>query len=130
MWRILAVLTLLGALVGSASWMLFHSSVTPFLIPGATDIQVVSIGVWEWQLAYRVPGSITTWFTAIGRNLETDRWSSPDRVEYGALSRTYSRASSFGFAELWEWTFLTIDPLRPQEAKIRMRRQIAIPWWP
>jgi hypothetical protein len=104
MWRILAVLTLLltGALVGSASWMLFHPFVTPLLVPGATDIKVVSTGVREWQLAYRAPHSITTWFTAIGRNLETDRWSSPDRVEYGALSRTYSRASSFGFAELWE----------------------------
>ena len=132
MWRILAVLTLLlsGALIGSASWMLFHPSVTPFLVPDATDIQVVSTGVWEWQIAYRAPGSITTWFTAIGRNLERDHWSSPDRVEYGALSRTYSRASSFGFVELWEWTFLTIDPLKPQEAKIRMRQRIAIPWWP
>ena len=54
MWRILAVVMLLlsGAVVGSASWMLFHPSVTPFLVPGATNIQVVSTGVWEWQIAH------------------------------------------------------------------------------
>jgi hypothetical protein len=47
MGRILAVLMLLvsSALLGSASWVLFHPSVTPFLVPGATDIQVVSTGI-------------------------------------------------------------------------------------
>jgi type IV secretory pathway TrbF-like protein len=58
MWRILAVLTLIlsGTLAGSSIWMLFHPSVTPFLVPGATDIQVVGTGVWEWQIAYAAPG--------------------------------------------------------------------------
>jgi hypothetical protein len=47
-------------------------------------------------------------------------------VEYGSLTRSYSRAVSFGFVELWEWSFLTFDPLRPQDAQITVRRWIAI----
>jgi len=36
---------------------------------------------------------------------------------------------SFGFCELWEWVYLTFDPLAPHIAHIKVRRWIAFPWW-
>jgi hypothetical protein len=74
MWRILAVLMLLlcGALVGSG--MLFHPSVTPYLVPGATNIQVVSTGVWEWQIAYDAPGPPYAWYFTLSRAIEAQQW--------------------------------------------------------
>jgi hypothetical protein len=131
MGRRVAVVGLLMMLVacGGAGWMATRPPVGQFLVPGATDIQVTALGWNEWQINYRAPDVPTSWFTAIGRHLEAQRWSSPDSVGYGALSRSYSRASSLGCCALWEWAFLSFDPARPDVAQIRMRRWIAIPWW-
>jgi hypothetical protein len=126
---IVGVLMLVMACSG-AGWITTHPPVGHFLVPGATDIQVSALGWNEWQLSYHVPELPTTWSTAVGRNLEANRWTSPDAVGYGALVRSYSRATSLGICALWEWAFLSFDPRRPQVARIRIRRWIAAPgWW-
>jgi hypothetical protein len=122
-----AIVVLLAC--GGAGWTATRPPLEQFLVPGATDIQVVALGWNEWQISYRAPDLSTPWSTAIGRNLETDRWSSPDIVGYGALSRSYTRASSLGLWTLWEWAFLSFDPIKPHVAQIRVRRRIAITWW-
>jgi hypothetical protein len=114
---------------GGAGWMATHPPLGQFLVPGATDVQVTILGWNEWQISYHAPDTATPWSTAVGRHLETHGWSSPDSVAYGALSRSYSRGSSLGFCALWEWAFLTFDPVRPHVAQIRLRRWIAIAWW-
>lgn len=115
---------------GGTAWVATHPSLRQFLVPGATEIQLSRQAWNQWQISYRAPGSPTTWYTDIPRQLEAQRWSSLDRVEYGSLTRTYSRAMSFGLCELWEWAYLTFDPLKPASAQIKIRRWITIPWWP
>ena len=130
--RSIAVVVVLLMLVGcgGGGWVAAYSPLAPFVVPDATDIQLARLGWDEWQISYHAPGSPTTWYTDIAYDLEAQHWRSLDRVEYGSLTRTYSRALSFGFGELWEWSYLRFDPLRPHEAQIKVRRWIAIPWWP
>ena len=140
MWRILAVLTLLlsGALVGSGGWMLFHPSVTPFLVPGATDIQVVSTGVWEWQIAYDAPGPAYAWYFMLSRTIEAQQWN--DRTLWCPNESTiFNPITLKGFEQeyrrgytgvLWDEVRLTPDYRNPQRATITLRRRIRIPWWP
>jgi hypothetical protein len=125
---VVGVLLLLLA-CGGAGWVVGRPPVEQFLVPGATDIQVTPLRWNEWQLRYHLPDRPTPWLTIIGRQLEQQGWSSPDEVGYGALSRSYTRASSLKLCERWEWAFLTVDPRKPQVAQIRLRVWIAIPWW-
>jgi len=136
MWRILAVLTLIlsGALVGGGSWMLFHPSVTPFLVPGATDIQVVSTGVWEWQIAYDAPGPTYAWYYSLVHAPTGPQWN--DRTRWHADESTmFDQVNPMRFERayagvLWDEVRLFPDYRDPQRATITLRRHIRIPWWP
>jgi hypothetical protein len=131
MGRIAAVVCVLITLVvgGGGGWIVARPSLAPFLAPGATNVQMVPLGWGTWQLSYDVSGSPTTWYTDIPYQLEAQHWSSIDRVEYGAMARTYNRTVSLRVCELWEWAFLTFDPLQPNVAHIIVRRWVVIPWW-
>ena len=113
---------------GIGSRMAIRPRVELFLVPGATGVEISRLGWNEWQISYYAPGSPTTWSTDVAHQLELQHWASQDRVEYGALSRTYNRASSPGIIELWEWAYFTFEPSKPRDAKIRVRRWIAIHW--
>src|SRR5689334_6028499 len=102
---IFGLLLMLAACCGGG-WMASRSSLAPFLVPGATDIRVVALGWNEWQISYHAPNSPAPWSTMVARKLETDHWGSPDSVGYGALTRSYTRASSLAFCELWEWAYV------------------------
>jgi len=131
MGRIVAVFGILVTLAacGIGGWAAARPSLALFVVPGATNIQVVMLRWGEWQINYDAPGSPTTWYSDVAAQLEAHHWSSLDRAEYGALSRTYSRVVPLGFGELWEWAYLTFDPRRPNIAQIKVRRWIAIRWW-
>lgn len=125
---VLGVLVILTA-CSVGSWVAAQPALGLLVARDATDIKVVMRGWNTWKISYRAPGAPTTWSTEIAHRLEAEHWASPDTVGYGSLSRSYSRAVSFGFGELWEWVYLTFDPLRPQDAQITVRRWIAIGWW-
>lgn len=116
-------------LCGLAGWRATHPALGIFVAPGATDLQITPVGWGTWQIRYRAQGNPTTWYSDIAERLERQRWRTADRAEYGALSRTYSRAISLGVGELWEWATLTFDPLKPNEAHITVRQWIALPNW-
>jgi hypothetical protein len=134
--RVAPVLTLLlsGALVGSGSWMLCHPSVTPFFVPGATDIHVVSTGVWEWQIAYAAPGPAYAWYITLSRTLAAQQWN--DRTLWRPDgSSMFDPVTPLRFERgyagvLWDEVVLTPDHRAPQRATITLRRRIRIPWWP
>jgi hypothetical protein len=136
MWRILAILTLLltGALVGSGSWMLFQPSVTPFLVPGATNIQVVRTGVWDWQIAYDAPGPPYAWYFTLSRTIEAQQWNDcnlwrPDGATM--FDRVVPLRFDWGNpGVLWDEVAITPDHRHPQRVTIMLRRNIRIPWWP
>jgi hypothetical protein len=132
MWRILGVLTLLltAALVGSGSWLLFHPSVTPFVVPGATNIQVVSTGVWEWQIAYDAPGPPYAWYFTL---IEAQQWHDPthrrpdESTLLGAVKPLRFAWDDAGV--LWDEVRRTPDYRNPQHATITLRRHLRILWW-
>jgi hypothetical protein len=105
-----------------AGWVATRPPLARFVVPGATDIQVTTLRWNEWQVRYHAPGTPTTWYADVGRMLEAHHWISPDQATYAPLNRSYSRAVSLGFCDLWEWVYLTFDPLRPASAQIRVRR--------
>jgi hypothetical protein len=127
LFALLGVLLTLAA--GSAgTWAATQQMRARFIVSDATNIQEVTRGWGEWQITYRAPGVPATWLTNVSRQLEAQRWSSPDRTGYGGLTRSYSHAVQFGPCELWEWVYLTFDPLQPHIAQITVRRAIAFPW--
>ena len=135
MLRILAILTLLlsVALAGSGIWLLFQPPLTPFLLPNATDIQVLRTGVWEWQIAYDAPGPPYAWYVMLAHSIEAHQWKDstlwrPD----GSTMFDPVTALRFerGYAGvLWDEVELVPDHRDPQRATIRLRRRIRIPWW-
>jgi hypothetical protein len=136
MWRILAVLTLLlsGAIVGSGSWMLFHPFVTPLLVPGATDIQVVSTGVWEWRITYDASGPPYAWYFTLSRMIEGQGWTArrPWQPDGSTMfDPVWPRRFEWVYTRLlWDEVVLIPDQNHSQRATIRLRRSIHIPWWP
>jgi hypothetical protein len=121
-------LLILVAVCSGGGWMAIRPPLAQFLVPGAADIRVTALRWNEWQLIYHTSGSPATWLLDVGRHLEHEGWNSPDRVGYGALSRSYMRSSSLVFCTLWEWAYLSFDPVRPHVAQIRVRRSIVIGW--
>jgi hypothetical protein len=131
MGRLIAVFGVFLAVTGAAvgGWVVARPRLALFLSTGAREVEMTALSWNHWQISYQAPGSPTTWYTDVAHQLEANDWSSLDRVEYGSLSRTYSRAVSFGVFELWEWAHLTFDPLQPRVAQITVRRWVAVPWW-
>ncbi len=129
MGRIFAVFGVLMTLAacGVGGWVAARPPMKLLLVPGARDVEVMALGWGTWQISYYAPGAPTTWYTDVAHQLEAQHWSSLDQVAYAPLTRIYSRAVSFGFCDLWEWTYLTFDPLRPHSAQIKVRRWVAFP---
>lgn len=121
------LLALSGCSIGC--WYAIHPTFALFVAPGATNISITRLGWNVWQLGYHATGAPTTWSTDVGQQLEVHHWNGPDKAAYGALTRTYSRATQFGACELWVWAYLTFDPLQPQKARSIVRWEIVLPWW-
>ena len=122
---------ILALLAGSAgAWGALRPQRPPFLVAGATEIQVAPLGSNEWQISYRAPGASGAWYAEVVQQLEREHWRSPDRKEYAALNRTYMRASSIGVGDVRAWVYVRLDPFQPDVAQIRLRRVVVFPWWP
>jgi hypothetical protein len=127
--RSLVIFWLLVLLIscGAGGRIALQESIRPFLVRGAKDIQVSTVRWNEWQIRYYAPGSPTTWHTDVSMQLETKHWNRADPIDYGGLNRTYSRRVAIGFGEVWEWAFLTFEPSHPRDARILVRRWLALP---
>ena len=55
-------------------WLL-QPAPTPFLVPGATDIQVSSTGWGERQISYRTPGRPYGWYFTLAHMLDAQPWT-------------------------------------------------------
>ena len=135
-WRILAVLTLFlsGTLVGGSLWMLAHPAVTPFVVRGATDIQVISTGVWEWKIAYDASGPPYAWYFTLAQTLAAQQWHDPTGQHLDEATLLGSvKPLRFAWDDagvLWDEAVLTPDYRNPQRATITLRRHLRIPWCP
>jgi hypothetical protein len=132
-WSLLAVLTLFlsATLVGSTIWMLAHPSVTPFVVPGATDIQIASTGACEWQIIYAASGPPYAWYFTLWRTFDAPQWSDRTPIDPTKSAQVITRWFVWDYAGvLWDEVKLTPDYRNPQRATITLRRRLRVPWWP
>jgi hypothetical protein len=133
--RILAlfsVLIMLGVCTISV-WAATHPTVAPFLVSGATDIQIVGIGLGEQQISYHATGQPYSWYWDVARTLEAQQWHAqnerrPDLAgpNYNPLIPLTFTRSTFGV--LVEEAVLDPDSQNPNIAHLRITRRIAIAW--
>ncbi|KPV53514.1 hypothetical protein SE17_09220 [Kouleothrix aurantiaca] len=126
------LLGIVGALIlvsagALGAWAAARPPIALLVAPAATDVHITRLHWNEWQISYRVPKA-APWSSAIGRQLEAAGWASDGPAGYGALARTYSHATQLGLGELWEWAYLTVDPLHADRATIRLRRFVHLSW--
>ena len=122
------VVLLVAGIAGGGMWLLQPAS-TPFLVPGATDIQVITSGWGERQISYRAPGRPYGWYFTVADRLVAQQWTPPDPWNRTAPRDTYNRVVLFWSGYLWDQVVLVPDDSDPQRARITVRRRIVIPWW-
>src|SRR5262245_10836974 len=122
---ILAMLLVLGG-VGAGVWRALHPPVGLFLVPGATDIQVLDMGAGAQLVTYHAPGSAYAWRAAVERTLVQRGWVHPVWWLPGRPNPTYAERLEFGFGALWSQADLRGEP---NEARITVRRWVELRWW-
>jgi hypothetical protein len=127
---IIGTILILGT-CGVGIWLAARPPVAPVLVAGATDIQVVRLGLWEQQISYYVPGRPYGWYWTVARQLEGQQWKvnrgwHPELTapSYNPLIPLIFERITLGF--LVEEIILDPDTHHPNVAHIRIRRRIAI----
>jgi hypothetical protein len=123
-----AITLLLVALIaacGAGAWFAARPPVTPYLVPGATSVQVREVGVGERLLTFHAPGERYAWYYTIARRLAAAGWVPPDRWGPVSQRNTFTHVSSLSIGYLWEQVELHGEPNQP---RIIVRRWMTIPW--
>jgi hypothetical protein len=135
MWRILAVLTLLftTGLAGCCLWLLVRPTVTPFLLPGATNIQVVTLDWGQRKISYLTPGPSYAWYFTLAHTLDAEHWILRNRWRPDAAAGNYDPIVPLQFERTYgevlrEEVVLIPDRHDPQQATIVVSQRISIPW--
>jgi hypothetical protein len=128
---LIGVVLVVGSCAAGA-WRAADPPLAPFLLPGATNIQVVEIGMGERQITYRSPAPPYDWYFTLARQLEDQGWTLRNRWRPDGPTPTYDPLVPLWFEReyagvLWEEVLLAPDRGDPQRATVRWR--ISIPWW-
>lgn len=120
-------LVLVIGMCSTGLWISTRPLVQPFLIPGATEIDVSMQGWGTQRIRYRVPPSSDAWYFTVGRTLTAQGWRSPTRYTGGppADPDMYIRVTSFWRVALWERVRLGG---RAETAQLTVQRWINITW--
>jgi hypothetical protein len=122
------MLTLVGVLlvVGAIGAGVRHAMQPPlalFIVPGATDIQVVVLGPGTRLITYQAPGERCDWYATVTQTLAAHHWqawftggdrtSEPEqtpelRSDPPRISYTHTVAFALGY--LWDQAVLDPDP--------------------
>lgn len=107
-------------------------SITPLIVPAATEVQVVTVGWRQQQINYRTSGPPNAWYWTVARTLEEQHWTPRNR--WRLEDTTYDPVVPLWFERgyagvLWDEVALAPDRRDPQYATITVRRRIVIPWW-
>ena len=129
---LIGILLVLGACV-AASWLAIRPPLVPFLAPGATEIQVANMSIWEQHISYRAPGLPYAWYWATIHTIEEQLWTlqtplRPDLAgpSYNPIIPLRFERISFGF--LVDEVVLDPNHSNPNLARIRVYRRITFPW--
>jgi hypothetical protein len=122
---ILAILLAIGG-VGAGVWRALHPPVGLFLVPGATNIQVLDIGAGAQLVTYHAPGAAYAWRAAVEHTLVQRGWVYPAWWLPGRPNPSYVYRLEFGLGALWSQADLHGEP---NDARISIRRWVEVPWW-
>jgi hypothetical protein len=119
---LIAVLLIVGA-TGAAVQQALQPPLELFLVPGAVDIQVVSLAPHTRLITYRAPGQPCDWHASITQTLAARGWQQwtqtghPASDSYHPLEmrsdlprRTYTHTVAFPLGYLWDQAVLDPDP--------------------
>ena len=129
------ILSLIGALlvVSATVFGIRHAMeppVAPFLVPGATGIQVVALDASTRLITYQAPGRRCDWYATVTRNLATQHWkvwstegqstSDPESAapRPAPARRSHMHLAAFPLGDLWDvavplaylWDVAVLDP--------------------
>jgi hypothetical protein len=128
--RILVALLLLlnGVIAASGLGLLCCPEATPFIVAGATDVQVISVGWGRRQIKYRAPGPPDQWYFTLTRTLEAQGWT-PDNRWRPDASSIYDPVVALSFKRKYpglvvDEVVLLPDRRDPQRVTITMHRHI------
>ena len=122
---ILTILLVLGGF-GAGLWRALHPPIGAFLVPGATDIQVIEIGTGVQLITYHAPGTAYAWRAMVEHNLVRRGWVHPSWWHPGPPDLSYIYWSDVRLGVLWSQIELHGEP---NEARITIRRWVEPPWW-
>lgn len=122
------VVLFVAGIAGGGMWLL-QPAPTPFLVPSATDIQIINTGWGERQISYRAPGRPYGWYFTLVNDLAAQKWTQPDAWNPATPRHTYNHVVTLWFGYLWDQAVLSPDRGDPEHATITLRRRIVIPWW-
>ena len=70
--RMLVIIAFASALsVGLGIWYALRPPVTVLIVPDATELEVIGVGLGEQLISYRAPGTPYAWREILHRNLAT-----------------------------------------------------------
>ncbi len=129
-WMLFLLVPLLVlAIAGAAGfWFVARPAVEPFVLPGASGVQVREVGIGTRLISYDAPGGQYDWYFTIASQLEHSGWIPPDMWGPAAQINTYTHVSAIwgGYGGyLWEQVELHG---KPRQARITVRRWFRFPW--
>jgi hypothetical protein len=129
---LIGILLSLGACV-AGSWLAICPPLAPFLAPGATEIQVTNVSIWEQHISYRAPGPPYAWYWATIHTIEEQQWTlrTPLRPDLAGMSynpTTPLRFERISIGLVVDEAVLDPDRRNPNLVRIHVSRRIVIPW--
>jgi hypothetical protein len=122
---LISMVFLLLIVASFAMWSLHRPSVTPMIVPGATNIRVLQPSMREQVISYQAPGSAYAWRTLVERDLTRQGWVATFwRNPSTTAVPIYVRIRSFWIATILDEAALDGEP---NIARIRLRRWVELP---
>jgi hypothetical protein len=122
------MLVLIGALlvvsiVGAGVWYVAQPPLALFIVPGATDIQVVVLGPGTRLITYQAPGEPCDWYVTVTRTLAANHWQAwfiggeqtseseqTPELRPDPLRLRHTHTVALPFSYLWDQAVLDPDP--------------------
>jgi hypothetical protein len=134
MFRTIAILAALLALcaAGRATWTALQPPLESLIVPGATNVQVMTTGWGQRQITYYAPGLRYAWYYATAHRLDAQGWTALDRwrPDAAGTGSAYTPIVPLRFQQLYvviqDQVVLIPDERSPNFARIEVRRRIAL----
>jgi hypothetical protein len=128
---LLVALLTLGA-IGAATWTALQPPLELLIVPGATNVEVITTGWGQRQITYHAPGRRYAWYYATAHRLDAQGWAALDPWRPAGTGSVYTPIVPLRFQQLYvliqDQVVLIPNERSPNLARIEMRRSIGLRW--